>query len=173
MTLTKRFSIVCILFMQNQPPMAQRSKKDHIVRTALPLFLENGFKGTSIDLVVKKSKVSKPTVYNHFPDKAALILAVIKNWTQSKPTNLPAINDITTLEKTIQNLWLKTETVNFYALVIGEGRRFPDAKKLFWESFDEPWRQALIAATSQVSLPTLYSIDLLMDQLLFNRLKQL
>ncbi|MEM7562893.1 MAG: TetR/AcrR family transcriptional regulator [Pseudomonadota bacterium] len=44
--------------------MAQKSKKDHIVATALPLFLENGFKGTSIDLVVKASEVSKPTVYN-------------------------------------------------------------------------------------------------------------
>jgi AcrR family transcriptional regulator len=51
--------------------MAQRSKKDHIAAAALPLFLENGFKGTSIDMVVRVSGVSKPTVYNHFPDKAA------------------------------------------------------------------------------------------------------
>jgi TetR/AcrR family transcriptional regulator of autoinduction and epiphytic fitness len=60
--------------------MAQKSKKEHITAVALPLFLQNGFKGTSIDVVVKQSSVSKPTVYNHFPDKAALILAVVEQW---------------------------------------------------------------------------------------------
>ena len=52
--------------------MAQKSKKDHIIATALPLLLEKGFKGTSIDMVVKACGVSKPTVYNHFSDKGAL-----------------------------------------------------------------------------------------------------
>jgi AcrR family transcriptional regulator len=33
--------------------MAQKSKKNQIANAALPLFLDNGFKGTSIDMVVK------------------------------------------------------------------------------------------------------------------------
>ncbi|MGD8421437.1 MAG: TetR/AcrR family transcriptional regulator, partial [Gammaproteobacteria bacterium] len=62
--------------------MAQRSKKDHIVSTALPLFLEQGFKGMSIDMVVRASGVSKPTVYNHFPDKSALMETVLRRWVE-------------------------------------------------------------------------------------------
>jgi AcrR family transcriptional regulator len=82
--------------------MAQRSKKDHIAAAALPLFLENGFKGTSIDMVVRVSGVSKPTVYNHFPDKAALMLAVLSRWIENnKPLILP-IKDPSELEKLVR-----------------------------------------------------------------------
>jgi AcrR family transcriptional regulator len=83
--------------------MAQRSKKDHIAAAALPLFLENGFKGTSIDMVVRVSGVSKPTVYNHFPDKAALMLAVLSRWIENnKPLILP-IKDPSELEKLVRD----------------------------------------------------------------------
>ena len=122
--------------------MAQRSKKDHIAASALPLFIEHGFKGTSIDMVVKASLVSKPTVYNHFPDKAALMLAVLKRWIDNnKPLILP-IRDLTELDDFIRSHWLTDEAVRLYAIVIGEGWRFPKARKLFWEQFDRMWRVA-------------------------------
>ncbi|MDH3389841.1 MAG: TetR/AcrR family transcriptional regulator, partial [Gammaproteobacteria bacterium] len=74
--------------------MAQKSKKDHIIASALPLFLEHGFKGTSIDMVVRASSVSKPTVYNHFPDKAALMLAVLARWTETHKPLIQPLKDI-------------------------------------------------------------------------------
>ena len=105
--------------------MAQKSKKEYIVRTALPLFLENGFKATSIDMVVRASGVSKPTVYNHFPDKSALMQAVIEHWVeQHKPLILP-LQDVDEIEGFIDENWLTAEAVRLYAIVIGEGwRRF-------------------------------------------------
>jgi len=122
--------------------MAQRSKKDHIAAAAFPLFIDNGFKGTSIDMVVRVSGVSKPTVYNHFPDKSALMLAVLARWIENnKPLILP-IKDLTELEAFIRKYWLTDEAVKLYALVIGEGWRFPLARKLFWEQFDRLWRIA-------------------------------
>ncbi|MCP4983005.1 MAG: TetR/AcrR family transcriptional regulator, partial [Gammaproteobacteria bacterium] len=128
--------------MRINPVMAQRSKKDYIAAAALPLFLENGFKGTSIDMVVKVSGVSKPTVYNHFPDKAALMLAVVARWIENnKPIILP-LKDSTELEAFVRNHWLTDEAVRIYAIVIGEGRRFPLARALFWEQFDRLWRIA-------------------------------
>jgi len=42
--------------------VAQKSKKTLIAAAALPLFLENGFKGTSIDMVVNSSQGAKATV---------------------------------------------------------------------------------------------------------------
>ena len=113
--------------------MAQKSKKAYIIETALPLFLENGFKGTSIDMVVKQCSVSKPTVYNHFPDKSALMLAVLEYWIDAnKPLIAPIRNESELLEFA-ESKWLSDDAVGFYALVIGEGRRFARAKTLFWE----------------------------------------
>jgi AcrR family transcriptional regulator len=122
--------------------MAQRSKKDHIIATALPLFLEHGFKGTSIDMVVKACAVSKPTVYNHFPDKAALMLAVMKSWVERNKPLIQPIRDLDELDRFISEHWLTAQAVRLYAIVIGEGWRFPAARNLFWQQFDHLWRVA-------------------------------
>ena len=151
--------------------MAQKSKRNYIVEMALPLFLEQGFKGTSIDLVVKISGVSKPTVYNHFPDKTALMLAVVQNWCDQRR---PIVNPIKTrkmLDNEIDKTWLNDDTVKFYALVIGEGRKFGEAKKIFWEEFDARWRQAFAESSKALVSPN--ELDLILDQQLLHRLKQL
>jgi AcrR family transcriptional regulator len=149
--------------------MAQRSKKDHIVECALPLFLASGFKGTSIDQVVKKSAVSKPTVYNHFPDKAALMLAVTERWAATHKPKIPATIDLPGLDQLIDVQWLTPEAVRLYALVIGEGRRFPEASKVFWEQFDERWRQLFIISFVKADP----RVEMYIDQQLMHRLRQL
>ncbi len=153
--------------------MAQRSKKDHIATAALPLFLENGFKGTSIDMVVRESNVSKPTVYNHFPDKAALILAVMSLWIDANKPLIAPLRNAAELDEFVRRHWLTDEAVRFYALVIGEGWRFPQAKRLFWEQFDHLWRKALGYVSG--NLPDLNAdvIQLRLDHLLLERLKLL
>ncbi len=153
--------------------MAQRSKKDLIIQTALPLFLEHGFKGTSVDLVVKISGVSKPTVYNHFPDKAALMHSVIETWVGTHQPTISPIDNALALNKVIENKWLTSETLSLYALVIGEGRRFPEAKHLFWSSFDENWQKALIDSTDKNVLAIDLTVKLLMDQYLISQLKKI
>ena len=153
--------------------MAQRSKKDHIAASALPLFLENGFKGTSIDMVVKLSGVSKPTVYNHFPDKAALIVAVLSLWIENNKPLIMPIRDLNELDEFVRTHWLTDEAVRFYALVIGEGWRFPQAKRLFWEQFDRLWRKALGYVSDHSASLEQTSIDLRLDHQLLNRLKLL
>jgi AcrR family transcriptional regulator len=54
------------------------SKKQFILDVAQQLFSERGYQGTSIDLVVRLSKVSKPTVYNNFPSKLVLLQTLIE-----------------------------------------------------------------------------------------------
>ena len=151
--------------------MAQRSKKDHIVAAALPLFLSNGFKGTSIDMVVKASAVSKPTVYNHFPDKSALMFAVLQSWIENnKPVILP-IRGLSELDEFIRSHWLTDEAVRLYAIVIGEGFRFPGAKSLFWEQFDRRWREAFAYLGDHARDLDRASIDQHLDLQLLERLK--
>ena len=151
--------------------MAQKSKRDHIAAAALPLFLENGFKGTSIDMVVKTSGVSKPTVYNHFPDKAALMLAVLTRWIENHKPLILTLKDPSDLEKFIRDHWLTDEAVKLYAIVIGEGWRFPAAKKLFWGQFDRLWRVAFdyVCAHSPDLEQTV--IDQQLDRQLLDRLR--
>ena len=155
------------------PDMAQKSKKDQIATAALPLFLDNGFKGTSIDMVVKTSKVSKATVYNHFPDKAALILATLILWIDANKPLIAPIRNNRDFDELVQRHWLTDEAVRCYALVIGEGRRFPQAKQNFWEQYDGLWRQAFsyLSINADTLNPAL--IEQQLDHQLLLRLKQL
>lgn len=54
------------------------SKKQVILDAARQLFATSGYQGTSIDLVVQTAGVSKPTVYNNFPTKQALLSALLE-----------------------------------------------------------------------------------------------
>lgn len=120
--------------------MAQASKKDQIADSALAIFLNNGFKGTSIDLLVKVSAVSKPTVYNHFPDKAALLDYVIDKWLQT--ATVPTIQAATEVEfaRLLSYDFFTDETVKMFALMIGEGRRFVKSRQKFLAVFSAIWR---------------------------------
>ena len=153
--------------------MAQKPKKLHILRIALPLFLHNGFKGTSIDRVVRQSAVSKPTVYNHFQDKTALMLAVIEHWIESNKPSLPLKANAQALDSLIQSQWLSSDAVRLYALVIGEGWRFPEASALFWAQYDGIWRKALTYISDRSPDPEPYPVELVLDQQLMLRLRQL
>lgn len=53
------------------------SRREHLVDTALELFMRNGFRATGIDLVLKESGVAKKTLYNHFASKDELIIAAL------------------------------------------------------------------------------------------------
>ncbi len=153
--------------------MPQRSKKNHIVESALPLFLEHGFKGTSIDMVVKASGVSKPTVYNHFPDKASLMHAVLAGWVDANKPMIRPLRDRRAFEELIERSWLSDVAVRLYAIVIGEGWRFPAARQLFWEQFDALWRKALHYAAVHTAGTDDASVEPYLDQRLVQRLRAL
>jgi len=153
--------------------MAQKSKKIQIAATALPLFLENGFKGTSIDMVVKASEVSKATVYNHFPDKAALMLATLKLWIEANKPLIAPLQGMDDFDAFVHRHWLTDEAVRLYALVIGEGWRFPEAKLVFWTQFDRLWRQALAYLSTNATAVEADAIDMRLDHHLLQRLQQL
>lgn len=153
--------------------MAQRSKKHQIAEAALPLFLENGFKGTSIDMVVKASEVSKATVYNHYPDKAALMLATLTLWIDANKPLIALVGSISEFDEFVRKHWLTDESVRLYALVIGEGWRFPAAKRLFWEQYDRRWREALAYLSKNSQALDDKATELRLDHQLLQGLKLL
>jgi AcrR family transcriptional regulator len=57
-----------------------RSSEAHqkVMGAALQLFCERGIEPTSMDSIARASGVSKATIYNHWPDKEALLLEVVE-----------------------------------------------------------------------------------------------
>jgi AcrR family transcriptional regulator len=56
-----------------------RSTEVHqrMIEAALRLFAERGFESASMDAIAQAAHVSKPTLYNHWADKEALMLEVM------------------------------------------------------------------------------------------------
>ena len=50
------------------------NKKDIILKNALEIFNENGYVGTSINDVAKKSGIAKSTIFHYFENKEDLYL---------------------------------------------------------------------------------------------------
>lgn len=67
-----------------------RSVRAHadVLTAALHLFAERGIDATSVDAIAEASRVSKATIYKHWPDKDALCLEVMM-WVHGR-TGLPA-----------------------------------------------------------------------------------
>jgi AcrR family transcriptional regulator len=57
--------------------MPSKSKREHIIESALTLFKANGIHETGIDKLIKYAGVSKKTLYNHFNTKNDLVIAAL------------------------------------------------------------------------------------------------
>ncbi|HYP17361.1 MAG TPA: TetR/AcrR family transcriptional regulator [Opitutus sp.] len=54
------------------------SKRDQLMTTAWNLFYRDGFRAVGIDTLLAAAGVAKMTLYNHFPSKDDLIIAVLE-----------------------------------------------------------------------------------------------
>jgi AcrR family transcriptional regulator len=137
--------------------MTRSSKKRQIAQAALPLFLANGFKGTSVDMVVKASGVSKPTIYKHFPDKATLLAHVMVCWLEAPRTEplkealsrsrnvVPEQAALLLFKQQLDAVTWPPETFQLYRLVLAEGWRFLDARCAFESEFVRPCKNLIYA----------------------------
>jgi AcrR family transcriptional regulator len=115
-------------------PRGYTNAKDKIIEAASDLFYHQGYQTTTIDQVIERSGVSRPTVYSHFSTKEELCLAYLNSrrkadlerleGSMSKQTS--AKGKFMSVIKFVENFMLKT---NFrgcgYFNMISE---FPDAK---------------------------------------------
>ena len=51
--------------------------RQEILRAALKRFAHSGYAATSVQHIVEDARVSKPTLYYYFPDKAGLFQALV------------------------------------------------------------------------------------------------
>ena len=56
----------------------KEQKKENIIRAALELFIQYGFKKVSVNDIAVKANVSPVTIYNHYGNKDSLVYEVIR-----------------------------------------------------------------------------------------------
>ena len=56
----------------------KEQKKENIIRAALELFIQYGFKKVSVNDIAVKANVSPVTIYNHYGNKDSLVFEVIR-----------------------------------------------------------------------------------------------
>ena len=95
-------------------------KRERILQTAQRLFSRFGLRKTTVEEIIRLTKIAKGTFYKYFPDKEALFLEVVEKESASLVTDIrEAVSEVTSsLEKMRAYLLTKvrkiTKLVNFY-----------------------------------------------------------
>lgn len=131
--------------------MARAAKRSNIILASADLFLAEGFKGTTIDLVCQTCAVSKPTVYKYFPDKSVLFAEVMTHWLNTHAVVPTEATQWPELQGHLAQHWWTPEPMAMYRLVLAEGWRFPDSAAAFWQQFDQAWWQAIAHWVAQTA----------------------
>jgi AcrR family transcriptional regulator len=58
--------------------MPPEQRKEQLIDAALDVILEQGYAGVSIEAIAKKAGVTRPVVYDHFPNLGRLLQALVE-----------------------------------------------------------------------------------------------
>lgn len=113
-----------------------------IIDAAIAVFMEEGYAGASIDRIVQRAGGSKATLYRHFPSKADLFAAIIQTLVEQmiapidrrevRPAGGLAAT-LTDFGRTYLDVLLEPRSLALYRMVMGEGARFPDLGRVFFD----------------------------------------
>ena len=117
-------------------------KRHQVLEAAGELFLTSGYTGCSMEMVAKKAKVSKQTVYSHFANKEALFIAVIENkCAEYQLDNRHLLSEKLDLALVLQEHGLQIvkllhddEVIAIYRVIIGEVNNNPRAAELLYQA---------------------------------------
>jgi AcrR family transcriptional regulator len=69
------------------PRMAAADRRQHLVETALRVFTEGSYRGTTTAEIARAAGVSEPILYRHFASKRDLYLAALEHvWAKTRET---------------------------------------------------------------------------------------
>jgi len=114
-------------------------RRSQILDAAVQVFLENGYGGATIDLVVERAGASKATVYSFFGGKDGLFAAIVEERAERILSALgdPEVVDHDVLSalghiaQRYMEVVMAPDVVGFYRLIIAEGARFPELARTF------------------------------------------
>lgn len=123
-------------------PSRRDDRRESILDVSRDCFLAEGYAATSMSTIAAKLGGSKGTLYNYFKNKEDLFAAVIRRQCaemQEALFDVGAVGDepharLTHFARNFLALLMSPDAMAIHRLVIGEGERFPELGRAFYES---------------------------------------
>ncbi len=119
-------------------------KRVEILRAARPILLRDGLGGTTLDRVAAEGKISKMTLYRHFPRKEALFEGLVTGMCEYMREGLehapladvhkPAPERLAGELRAFTLALIEPDALALYRLIVADGWRFPDLARVFDQS---------------------------------------
>jgi TetR/AcrR family transcriptional regulator, mexJK operon transcriptional repressor len=119
-------------------------KRTEILRAARPILLRDGLGGTTLDRVAAEGKVSKMTLYRHFPSKEALFEGLVTAMCEymreglenapSASVDKPSAKRLADELRAFTSALIEPDALALYRLIVADGWRFPDLSRVFDQS---------------------------------------
>ncbi|MGD1897793.1 MAG: TetR/AcrR family transcriptional regulator C-terminal domain-containing protein [Phormidesmis sp.] len=122
-------------------PDLTNPKAKQILEGARIVFLELGYEGASTGQIAKQAGVSKGTLYNYFPDKEKLFMAVMEGECKKQAAAIFEVaNQSDSIDVTLRKLARNyielclSPFIHIYRLAVAEATRFPALARTFYDS---------------------------------------
>lgn len=138
-------------------PKGQR-RHQALITAAADIFLQYGFEGTTLDMIIKRAGGSRSTLYKNFGDKEGLFAAVVAYMIDDiftepdhKEPPLDSIEAVLSFygSRFLVNV-IKPQSIGLYRLILGEYNRFPEISQLFFEQGPVQSYQRLAEKLAQI-----------------------
>jgi AcrR family transcriptional regulator len=118
-----------------------------IIDATLDLFAEQGFEGVCVEAVAARAGVGKATIYRRWPNKEELLLAAFGSLKSPfpEPKGESARDDLLAMVKVMCADKSDPRKARRYALLLGEGEKYPRLMARYKETVVQPRRDAMRA----------------------------
>ena len=118
-----------------------------IIEAALDLFAEQGFEGVCVEAVAARAGVGKATIYRRWPNKEELLLAAFSSLKSPipEPKCVSVRDDLLAMVEVMCADKADPRKSRRYALLLGEGEKYPRLMARYKETTVEPRRDAMRA----------------------------
>jgi AcrR family transcriptional regulator len=116
-----------------------------IIEATLDLFAEQGFEGVCVELVAARAGVGKATIYRRWPNKEELLLAALGSLKSPMPEPKGACvrDDLIAMVEVMCADKADPRKARRYALLLGEGEKYPRLMARYKETVVEPRRDVM------------------------------
>jgi len=118
-----------------------------IIEATLDLFAEKGFEGVCVELVAARAGVGKATIYRRWPNKEELLLAAFASLKSPfpEPKGVSVRDDLLAMVEVMCADKADPRKARRYALLLGEGEKYPRLMARYKETVVQPRRDAMRA----------------------------
>lgn len=121
--------------------LRREDRRDAILDVAYECFVADGYGSTSMSTIAARLGGSKGTLYNYFKSKEELFDAFVRRACsrlrerlEAAPTDGDLRERLSHMARDFLDHLLSPEAIAIHRVVVGEGERFPELARLFYEA---------------------------------------